>query len=273
MGLTATAKRCLPPIKRATRRARERILRRRLRLSSVGPLSFSGDFSAAAEARELHAAFSSASRNPSHLPAHIREMEGMSGQRYRSFINLLVGNTADARYLEIGCWKGSTVCAALHGNSATATCIDNWSEFGGPHDEFMHNTAEISTRLNVIEQDFRAVDYGTLGTFNVYLFDGPHSQTDHCDGITMPRQACARRFIMIVDDWNWLDVRLGTLRGIDRARHQIEAAIEVRTTLDDTYPKIARKHSDWHNGYFIAAIKATAAITAATVMAQIAPTV
>ncbi|MCJ2134786.1 hypothetical protein MKK69_12070 [Methylobacterium sp. J-026] len=58
-------------------------------------------------------------------------MEGMSGKKYRIFINNLLSSLPDARYLEIGTWAGSTVCAAMYGNKAKVTCVDNWSLFGG----------------------------------------------------------------------------------------------------------------------------------------------
>lgn len=35
----------------------------------------------------------------------------------------------------------------------------------------------------------------------------------------------------------------------------IEAAIEIRTTLDESHPKVSDSASDWHNGYFIGVIR------------------
>src|SRR5947207_1154180 len=72
----------------------------------------------------------------SKLPDFVREVEGMSGQVYRSFINNFVGEHPDARYLEIGSWGGSTATAAMYGNKMKCLCIDNWSQFGGPKDVF-----------------------------------------------------------------------------------------------------------------------------------------
>jgi len=31
--------------------------------------------------------------------------------------------------------------------------------------------------------------------------------------------------------------------------------LEIRSTLDGSYPTLQRKDSDWHNGYFITAIE------------------
>lgn len=237
----------------AARIIQERTMRMRVGLPAPSDApSHAGNFSDSTEARLLRDSYCEVTGNPSHLPERIQTMGGMSGRKYRALINLVVSRLPKARYLEVGSWKGSTVCAALHGNTAQGVCIDNWSEFGGPRDEFMANTANITSRLRVIERDFRSVDYASLGKFNVYLFDGPHAEEDHRDGIVCALPALAERFLLIVDDWNWLDVRLGTMRGLISSQLKIEAAIEIRTTMDDTHPAIYGAQSDWHNGYILA---------------------
>src|SRR3954467_15320791 len=69
----------------------------------------------------------------------IYAVNGFSGLKYRFFINRLIGGLSDARYLEVGSWMGSTLCAAIHGNRVRATAIDNWSQFGGPKEVFLKN--------------------------------------------------------------------------------------------------------------------------------------
>ena len=116
----------------------------------------------------------------------------MSGQRYRSFINSLVASHPDPRYLEIGSFAGSTATAALHGNRGKALCIDNWSQFGGPHSDFFDNIEKVLSSdidFSFLEQDFRAVRYDRIGTFNIYLFDGPHEERDQYDGIALAQPA------------------------------------------------------------------------------------
>jgi hypothetical protein len=120
------------------------------------------------------------------LPDWIRYMEGMSGKKYRYLINNLVGLTPDARYLEIGSHSGSTACSALWGNKCKATCIDNWSEFGGPKNQFHENINQVLTSdidFKFIESDFRKVDYSNIGKHNIYLFDGTHFEQDQYDGV------------------------------------------------------------------------------------------
>lgn len=188
------------------------------------------------------------------LPNPILELEGMSGVRYREFINRLIGHLPDPRYLEIGSWKGSTVCAALYGNQAKALCIDNWAQYGGPRAEFFSNLSLVQMPT-VIESDFRHVDYASVGSFNVMFFDGPHSETDQYDGVRLTQPALDNEHVLIVDDWNWRSVRIGTLRGIRDSSLNILSIIEIRTTLDNSHPTVSGKHSAWHNGTMIAVLQ------------------
>ena len=121
-------------------------------------------------------AFSRSLCGEGRLPEEILSMDGMSGRKYRLFINNLVRETEDAHYLEVGVWAGSTLCSAINGNIVRAIAIDNWSEFGGPKNMFIENLEKFRTpqaNVEFIEKDFRRVDFSSLGKFNIYLFDGP----------------------------------------------------------------------------------------------------
>jgi methyltransferase family protein len=241
----------------------ERERRRVLRERSIGSgqnvaIAMSSWSGASPLQRLVTSAFSRALAGDSKLPQAIRDIEGMSGQVYRSFINNLIERHPDARYLEIGSWAGSTATAALYGNRAKCVCIDNWSQFGGPKEAFFVNIAKVRSDaidFSFIEQDFRSVDFNSLGAFNIYMFDGPHNERDQYDGIMLAQPALDRSHILIVDDWNWEQVRDGTLRALVDTNCAIESWIEVRTTFDNSHPKVAFRGSDWHNGYFIAAIE------------------
>jgi len=187
-------------------------------------------------------------------------IEGMSGKKYRYFINSLVGSVPDARYLEIGSWAGSTLCSAIHGNKVWAVAIDNWSEFGGPKDLFMANVMNFKTpqaEVIFLESDFRKVDYHQMQRgFNIYLFDGPHSAQDQYDGLAMVLPALDKQFVFIVDDWNWDRVRLGSFAAIKKCGLKVLFSAEVRTSLDNTQPEPnVGKNSNWHNGYFISVLE------------------
>ena len=229
------------------------------RRRSVPNISVSGDFSTLPASVLLKQSLDRAVANIGGPPDFVRAIDGMSGQKYRTFINNLVRSHPDARYLEIGSWQGSTAAAALCGNSVKALCIDNWSQFGGPKPAFLSTIERVRSQspavdFRFIEGDFRRVDYTSLGRFNVFLFDGPHEELDQYDGIMLARPALDRSFVLIVDDWNWRQVRLGTFRAIRDARYSIASSVEIRTTRDNSHAPVRGKNSDWHNGYFIAVL-------------------
>jgi hypothetical protein len=104
-----------------------------------------------------------------------------------------------------------------------------------------------------IEDDFRKIDYTNIGKFNVYFFDGPHDEEDQYDGIALAQPALDDRYILLIDDFNWLRVRNGTYDALSKLGIKIECAIEIKTTQDDTHPTVhIMENSDWHNGYFLA---------------------
>ena len=226
-------------------------------------IRLSGDFGCAL-GTALKDALMSGLALESKLPEEILQLLGMSGRLYRRLVNNLIGQIPDPRYLEVGSWAGSTASSATYGNALSITCIDNWSEFvnvlgvGAPYDAFKRAMALASsenTDLRVIESDFRAVDYSSIGKFNVYLFDGPHQYQDQYDGLEMAQPALEGRYIQIVDDWNWPQVRAGTFDALGKSG-DIICSIEVRTTQDDTHPSRAvNEKSEWHNGYFFAVMQ------------------
>lgn len=187
----------------------------------------------------------------------ILELSGMSGRKYRAFINNIIENIPDARYLEIGSWAGSTACSAMWKNSCTITCIDNWSEFGGPRDIFNSNIQTVLTPcidFKFIESDFRQVDFNNIGKYNLYLYDGPHTGQDQYDGIRLALPALDNEFILIIDDWNWYQVQHGTKKALTELGLNIMLSLEITTTTDGSHGYPECEHSDWHNGYFLAVV-------------------
>jgi hypothetical protein len=209
----------------------------------------------------IESAYKSAIAEESKLPEWILNLNGMSGKRYRHFINNLVGSIDDARYLEIGSWKGSTATAAIYGNEVNATCIDNWSQFGSVREEFysnIQNCTNDKTLVDLYESDFRSVDYSSIGKYNVYFFDGPHEEKDQYDGLALALESLDDTFILIVDDWNDPRPRNGTENAIKELNVEVLYSMQIRTSngVDVVYPEpYVLENSHWHNGYYIAVCK------------------
>jgi hypothetical protein len=198
-----------------------------------------------------------------YLPDWLMNMEAMSGKKYKHFINQLISQVDDARYLEVGTWTGSTACSAMYKNKVNCTFIDNWNQFnpqGNVKSLFFENIEKIKEEspeaiYQFQEKDFRLVDYNNIDKYNVYFFDGPHEEEDQYDGVVYAQPALEDEFIFICDDWNWNKVRIGTTRAFADLDLQILYSLEIRTTLDGSTPNIVYEKSDWHNGYFIASCR------------------
>ena len=200
----------------------------------------------------------------SQLTPFVLDVHGMSGKKYRHFINNVVSSISDARYLEVGSWKGSTLCAAIFNNNVTAYAIDDLSTDGGPKDEFMKNVAEcietsdekLEIDVKFEESDYRLVNYSEIGKYNIFLYDGLHEEQDQYDGIVLPYETLDDVFILIVDDWNWSGPKDGTNRAIKELNLEVLYSVEIDSS-EDYGNGLSFQRSDWHNGYFIGVLKKT----------------
>jgi hypothetical protein len=205
----------------------------------------------------VRAAFEDALAGLGSMDERVGKVDGFCGQKHRLFFNNLTRSVENPRYLEVGIFRGATLCAAIAGNKVRVTGVDNWTEYGGKAAEFYTNLAAIrgpEASVTIIEQDFRTVPYAHIGKFNIYFYDGPHSIEDQYDGIRMAMPALDDQAILLIDDWNWQHVRDGAFKAVRDAGRQIDFSIELRTSFDNAIPPVAYGQSDWHNGMFAAVI-------------------
>jgi hypothetical protein len=145
-------------------------------------------------------------------------------------------------------------------NKATVVCIDNWSEFGGPKSEFLDNFNRFKGNNNAtfIENDCFKVDISILPKFNIYMYDGNHTNESHYMALLHYYKCLDDIFIFIVDDWNWKDVRDGTFNSIEKLQLNILYQREIRTTYDDTHAQWGSPaQRAWHNGIYVAILQKT----------------
>jgi hypothetical protein len=198
----------------------------------------------------------------SKLTTDIACMEGMSGLKTRHFYNNLC-SMDDARYLEIGVWKGSTFCSALCGNALKAVAIDNFSEFvgsafGDPRTEFQTNFRNHKGKNDAtfIETNCWELDVDALknehGTFNIYMYDGNHTETSHYEALNHYLPCLDDTFIYVVDDWNFPAIEKGTMASIEKNGVDI---VYQKVILTEANPGVQRGANHWHNGISIFVLK------------------
>jgi len=212
--------------------------------------------------QHIETAFEMAENKRSKITDELIQMEGMTGTKTRHFYNNLL-NRPDARYLEIGTWKGSSVCSAMCGNRARVLCIDNWSEFGGPKEDFLRNFNKYKgdNTANFIESDCYKVDTTKLPKFNIYLYDGNHTKDSHYNALVHYYNCLDDIFIFIVDDWNWQAVRDGTYDSFKKLNLTRLYEKEIRLTQDDSHTPQPLASETWHNGIYVAILQKQGATT------------
>lgn len=191
----------------------------------------------------------------SKLSTEIFSLEGMSGMKTRIFYNELCALAFPDRptqYLEVGTWKGSTVCSALQYNkNCHGTVIENWALFGGPKGEFTENTKkfEIDDRLTIFEEDVFSFDISKIkNKIDIYLYDGDHDEIHQYKGITHMWNALADTAIIIVDDWNAPQVRKGTFDGLRDVGANVIEKFEIMYTMNGAHTPMPIAQREFWNG-------------------------
>jgi hypothetical protein len=211
----------------------------------------------------IEESFSKAENGLSKLIPELFNIEGMTGIKTKHFYNNLL-EMDNSKYLEIGCYKGSSTCASLYNNNANVTCIDNWHDFllnelhnrvdsKGPINEFLKNIEKYKGNniVQFLNEDCFTVDTNKLQKFNIYLYDGNHSYESQYNALKYYINNMEDIFIFLVDDWNDEPVRRGTMDSIRDLNLENLWNYEIRLTWDNTHtpPEIA--HKTWWNGLYI----------------------
>jgi hypothetical protein len=186
----------------------------------------------------------------SNLTSDILQLEGMSSNKVRHFLNNICALDG-GRYLEIGVWKGSTFVSALYNNALLdAIAIDNWSEFTGPKQIFQQTVAQFlsATTYSFYESDCFKFDLQNIeNKINIYFYDGGHSFDQQYNAFMYYNAILADYFIAIVDDYNGQQVQDGTQAAFK--------ALGYNVIFEQFLP--SRMNGDtqgWWNGIYVAVI-------------------
>jgi hypothetical protein len=185
----------------------------------------------------------------------ILEYDGYTGTRTRHLYNNICNSDAlkNIKYLEIGTWNGSSSISAVYKNNITGLFIDNWSQFGGDSQKFIDSMSKFgkSSSNFLLESDCWKVNLQDLDMvpFNIYLFDGDHSELNHFKSLEYYYPVLDDTFIFLVDDWNWPNVRDGTMRAIDQLNLNVLFRHEEFVSQDELHnmPNHYGKKT-WWNG-------------------------
>ncbi len=200
-------------------------------------------------------------------------VEGMSSVKGRHLLNNLcaVNPRLDpTRYLEIGLWKGSTLCAATFSNPIEVVAIDDFSQFADmtfgadrrhPRDAVQQNLG-LNRQFSVpqfnaaiIDSDCFKVDPTQLGLFDLYLYDGLHTYDAHYRAFTHFAPALRDTFITVVDDYRNLSED-GTHQATEAAFRDLGWKVKQDWFLFDECDgtDMGRQANGWWNGLRVSVV-------------------
>lgn len=166
---------------------------------------------------------------------HLVDVQGLSSPRVCNFLNDLVGHLGDDEcYLEIGTWRGLTLCSAAHMNKGKVCYAcdkfrvwGRWTGFGvmakralkrninryreqSAEIRFFHMTSKKFFELDAIKEPVK-----------VYFYDGDHTYDGTRHGVVAARDVLASESILLMDDWADPVIREATYDGIQAAGFEI----------------------------------------------------
>ncbi len=138
---------------------------------------------------------------------YMATLQGLSSPRVRHLLNNLAAE-ADS-FLEVGCYLGGTLKAAMYKNDLYAAAIDNFSMSPGTKQQFYKNIEGL--KVDFFECDSFSFDVNKLKKpIELYFFDGCHSVEAQYKAVSHFLPAMADEFVMVIDDWDANKVRVGT---------------------------------------------------------------
>lgn len=153
----------------------------------------------------------------SNIDSNILNIDGLIGDLSRHFINN-VCTLKNCRYLEVGSWKGSSLCSALSNNKIKCLSIDNWKESDKLKGEFFENFNKYkgSSNATFLERDCWNLDESSIGSYNVYLYDGEVSEKCNFDGLNKFLGSLDKEFVYLVNNIDSDEVLSGTNNAITK---------------------------------------------------------
>ena len=197
---------------------------------------------------KIDSALTAAKHYESKLNDEILNIEGLTSHKVKHFLNNIV--TDNVYYVEVGTNRGATLCSACYGNNVTATGIDNFSQENIQPDrqdlsitysnnttkeDLLNNINKFNIDADIIENSFSDITQEDLrGKIDVFFYDGDHSVSEQIKVLKHFQHMFNDKVIVIIDDWNWTEVKEGTILGLKAINYKVKAMKTITTRGEDS---------------------------------------
>lgn len=193
-------------------------------------------------------------KHESFIDKEILDIKGFStGVMRRLISNLCHFQKDNLTYLEVGLYAGATYCAAINNNDGiTAIGVEDFSQpfgDGAVFEELKDNVQQFGwENFAIFTENFFSISPSRIKhPVDIFFYDGEHSYESQSKALPHALPMLADEFVFIVDDYDWVDVQMGTKDSIADLLNNGD--IEVHKTW-----KLSDNQADgpnWHNGVAI----------------------
>jgi hypothetical protein len=160
----------------------------------------------------------------------LEEVPGLARENNLALVNCAAALLDPGEsYVEIGSYRGTSLIAAMLGNSGDFVGIDHFELGDGSREQLEANLRRFDLAgATILEGDaFELVPGGALDgrTVGVYYYDAKHTYEAQLEGLRMIEPWLAERALLLVDDSDWDDVERATrdyVAGQPRATELLE---------------------------------------------------
>ena len=158
----------------------------------------------------------------------------------------VAGMPEGTAFVNVGAWHGFTFLSGIVNNpDRRCVCIDNFSQFGGPREEFLARFEAVKSERHAFfevdyEQYFAATHQGPIGC---YIYDGEHSYRNQLRGLETAEPFFTPGCVVLVDDTNQEEPRQATCDFMARRPGQYEVLLDKRTC--------SNQHPTFWNGIMV----------------------
>ena len=141
-----------------------------------------------------------------------KECRGLSGLKFRQYVQYLVKNLNEGSYLEVGIFKGYTILNTAVRTRTPHIAVDDFSQFDkdGQNKAIFLKGAEGLDHISLFDmhyEDYFASLDNNKRDVGVYFFDATHDYRSQFMGIALATKTLLPGAIVLVDDANYHHVR------------------------------------------------------------------
>ncbi len=176
------------------------------------------------------------------LKKELLKIDSMSTFAIGYIINKICQNLKnDENYVNIGVWKGFSLIAGMINSDCNIYGVDDFSQFGGPKEEFIKNFNPLKDEKKHFFYDCDYKEFFKLyekmnKSISFYYYDGEHSYKNQFENLIIAKEFFKSGTIILVDDINFPKVESGTKDFINKYEKDYEILKEIKTSNLNCHP-------------------------------------